>query len=283
MKWTRSIHLIPWHGRPAHVFHSLKPYDAKASHLGGPPKPRKGAALVAFFSIAFFAALAVAGGPAPATQPAAPAVDEKLWARMTEIDARAGRITSLAADFEQRKYTALLRKPLVSGGKIRVKGATMRWDTDRPEKSVLLVTDKEARVYYPAQSTLELYTLDQRLGELAASPLPRLAVLKERFSFTEIPAKELDDSVDPAKFLALKLTPTDPALREHVQDVRVLLDIAGAYMIRAELTDADGDRTAIHFLNAKINADVGEMDLKVPAGTKTVRPLEGLENRPDKK
>jgi outer membrane lipoprotein-sorting protein len=283
MKRTSYTRLMPWHGRPAHVLHSLKPYDAKASHLGGPPKPRKGAALVAFFSIAFFAALAVAGDPAPATQPAAPAADEKLWARMTEIDSRAGRITSLAADFEQHKYTALLRKPLVSGGKIRVKGATMRWDTDRPERSVLLVTDKEARVYYPAQSTLELYSLDQRLGELAASPLPRLAVLKERFSFTEIPPKELDDSVDPAKYLALKLTPTDPALREHVQDVRVLLDIAGAYMIRAELTDADGDRTAIHFLNVKINADVGDLDLKVPAGTKTVRPLEGLENRPDKK
>ncbi|MDB5298596.1 MAG: hypothetical protein JWO87_259 [Phycisphaerales bacterium] len=262
--------LIPWHGRPARVFLPL------TSNTGGPPVPRQSLIFLAFFSIALFSAALIA--PAgPASKPAAPPVDEKLWARMTEIDARAGRITSLAADFEQRKYTPLLRKPLVSGGKVRVKGSTMRWDTERPEKSILLVTEKEARLYYPAQSTLELYTLDQRLGELAASPLPRLAVLKERFSFVEIPAKELDETADPAKVLALKLTPSDPALREHVQDVRVLLDIAGAYMIRAELTDADGDRTAIRFLNAKINADVGDLDLKVPAGTKTVRPLEGLE------
>ncbi|MDB5290349.1 MAG: hypothetical protein JWL69_1590 [Phycisphaerales bacterium] len=274
----KRINPTLWHGRPARVCSFDRTFDRAAFIARGVPEPRNAIALIAFCCIALFAALTTAADPA--TKPSAPPVDEKLWARMTEIDARAGKITSLVADFEQHKYTALLRKPLISGGVVRVKGSTMRWDTARPEKSVLLVTEKEARLCYPAQSTVELYTLVERLGELAASPLPRLAVLKERFSFAEIPAKELDETADPAKVLALKLTPTDPALREHVQEVRVLLDIAGAYMIRAELTDADGDRTAIRFLNAKINADVGDLDLKLSAGTKTVRPLEGLETRP---
>ena len=48
---------------------------------------------------------------------------------MTEIDARGQRITSLVADFEQRKFTALLRRPLVSGGRVRVKDCTV-FETD---------------------------------------------------------------------------------------------------------------------------------------------------------
>ncbi|HWE05958.1 MAG TPA: outer membrane lipoprotein carrier protein LolA [Rhizomicrobium sp.] len=199
---------------------------------------------------------------------------------MTEIDARAQRITSLSADFEQKKFTALLRRPLVSGGRVRVKGATMRWDTQRPEPNVMLVTDKEFQLYYPAQKTVEVYPLDQKLAELAASPLPRLAVLHDRFSFSRIPVAAMDAKADAEKFLALKLTPIPAELREHVQEVRVLLDVAAGNIVQAELTDADGDRTVIRFSNAQVNVDVGELELKLPPGTKVTRPLEGLRGAP---
>jgi len=67
-----------------------------------------------------------------------------------------------------------------------------------------------------------------------------------------------------------------------VQGVRVLLDISAAYIVKAEMTDADGDRTELHFANVKINADPGELELKVPAGTKTTRPLDGLQSPPNR-
>jgi outer membrane lipoprotein-sorting protein len=221
----------------------------------------------------------VRGQPAaPPTQPAsAPSLSPELWARMQRINARGLQIASLSADFTQEKHTALLRKPLRSSGRVRVEGSTMRWDTQQPQASVLLITQKQVEVYYPAQKTLEVYTLDQRLGELAASPLPRLDVLKKRFSFVQIPVKDMDARADPDKCLALRLLPMDAALREHLQEVRVLLDESAGYMIAAQMTDADGDLTIVHFSHVKTGAAVGDLRLNPPPGTRVTHPLEGLE------
>ena len=43
----------------------------------------------------------------------------------------------------------------------------------RPEPAVLHSDGKELRMYFPGQGVLEVYPIDQRLSELAASPLPR--------------------------------------------------------------------------------------------------------------
>src|SRR5215208_3997972 len=85
---------------------------------------------------------------APTSRPAN--VDPAAWQRMLAIDARAGQIADLSADFEQQKFTAMLKKPLVSSGRVYVRGSTMRWDTKNPEPNELLITDREVRIYYPA-------------------------------------------------------------------------------------------------------------------------------------
>ena len=203
-------------------------------------------------------------------------MNARLWAKLTEIDARAAKVRSLSADFEQQKFTALLRKPLISSGRVRVRGQVMRWDTIKPQASVLYIDAHEARVYYPDQKALEIYPLDSRLGELAASPLPRLAELRSRFAFEQVPVTELNASADAAHFVALKLTPTDESLRKYVSQVRVLLDTENAHIVVAEVIDGDGERTVLSFKNVQINPDVGDLELRVPAGTKVSHPLEGL-------
>lgn len=211
----------------------------------------------------------------PATAPTT--ADAALWSQLNDIDSRAGRIKSLAANFEQQKFTAMLRKPLTSTGTVRVRGAQMRWETVRPEPSVLAIDEHQAQVYYPSQKILEVYPLDERLGELAASPLPRLAVLKARFTFARIAPDLLDKQSDSHKVIALELTPTDASLREHVKRVRVLLDVAAAYILKAEVTDSDGDRTLLSFRDVQPDADVGDLSLHVPPGTAVAHPLEGLD------
>ena len=210
----------------------------------------------------------------PATQPAA--LDPALSARLAEIDAKAGRVQSIVADFRQEKFTALLSRPLVSNGTIRVRGAEMRWETLKPERSVLAINPTEARVYYPDQRVMEIYALDRRLGDLAASPLPRLATLKQRFSFAPLELSQLMPGADPKRYVALALAPIDPNLRQHVEQVRVLLDAELGCMVKAEIIDGDGDRTSLTFQNLKLNADAGDLTLSVPAGTRVTRPLEGL-------
>src|SRR4051812_32568629 len=95
-------------------------------------------------------------GAAPTSTPTTNPV---LWNRLVEIDSRAAKLTDLSADFEQQKHTTLLKKPLVSRGKVQIAGSTMRWDTTNPEPTVMLLDEKEARLYYPKQSTLEIYSL----------------------------------------------------------------------------------------------------------------------------
>jgi len=236
-------------------------------------------------SAIFTTQLVLADAP-PATHPAAVSpgaapsgVDLQLWAQMVAIDARSSHIASMVAHFQQEKFTALMRKPIVSSGTIRIKGSMMRWDTTEPYPSTMLFSDREAKIFYPnpAPGTLEVYSLDQRMAEMAASPLPRLKILKVTFTFAQIPVHDMDANAKDDGFLALRMTPREQSLKEHVQEVRVLLDANAGYIVRAEMTDADGDRTVLHFSQIKLNVDPGKLELTVPAGTKVVHPLEGLE------
>jgi outer membrane lipoprotein-sorting protein len=210
-------------------------------------------------------------------------MEAALWKSLSDIDARAARIQSLSASFQQQKFTALLTRPLVSSGVVKIRGAQIRWDTAQPEKSVLLMDPRHVEIFYPAQKVLEVYTVDQRMGELAASPLPRLEVLKKQFSIRQVPAADLQEKDQTGRFIALSLEPSEASLRQHVQQVRVLLDVGHACLVKAEITDSDGERTLLSFSDVRINVDVGELGLTVPTGTKISHPLEGLEGSPSQR
>ena len=173
----------------------------------------------------------------------------------------------------------MLKKPLISSGKIYVRGSAILWDTQKPEPTALQLTASEARIYYPKQKTIEVYQLREKLTELAASPVPRLSVLTQHFSFEPIAVKELGET-DDTKFFAVKMTPTDADMREHVEQVRVLLDAQRGLIMRLEMSDTDGDRTIVTFSNVQINAPLRDEDLALhaPPDVKITRPLAGIES-----
>jgi outer membrane lipoprotein-sorting protein len=84
---------------------------------------------------------------------------------------------------------------------------------------------------------------------------------------------------DEAAYLALKMTPTDAELREHVEQVRVLLDARQGLIIRLEMRDPDGDRTVLTFSNVKTNGGLKDEQLTIaaPADVKITRPLAAIE------
>lgn len=220
--------------------------------------------------------LLAADAPAPTSRPAD--IDPAAWQRMLAIDARAAQIEDLTADFEQQKFTAMLKKPLISSGVVAVQGANMLWQTRKPEPSMLQIDPREVRIYYPQQKTIEVYQVEQKLGQLAASPVPRLAVLREHFRFAPIPVAEMGET-DDSRYFAVRMTPIDAALREHVEEVRVLLDAERGLIVRLEMRDSDGDRTLISFTNVKTNVGLKDGDLRIAAPTDVVitRPLRAVE------
>ncbi len=160
----------------------------------------------------------------------------------------------------------------------------MRWDTLRPHRSVTAFDEKELRIYYPDQSAMEVFELSGDLGRLASSPLPRLDVLREQFEMARLEAGAFKDdgSPLPAASLGLRLTPRAESMREHVAEVRVLIDTATACLSRMEMTDADGETTLLILKGARVNTGVRDADVELvaPAGTAVSRPLDGLRGGP---
>src|SRR6476620_10561051 len=88
--------------------------------------------------------------------------DPALVKRLEAIDARAGDVTDLSARFKQEKFTALLKRPLVSSGTVRVKGTNETATTEKPEPAVLCLDATQIKLYYPTQKLMEVYPIDQR-------------------------------------------------------------------------------------------------------------------------
>lgn len=207
--------------------------------------------------------------------------DPALAKQLEAIDAKVAKIKDFSARFRQEKFTALLKKPLISTGRVRVGGKAIRWDTEKPEPAVLFSDGKDVRMYYPGQRLLEMYAIDQRLGDLAASPLPQLKTLKAHFSI-ERAEPDAFPKADRRKSLPLLLIPLDEALREHVEEVRVLLDTEAAHILEIEVLDADGDRNRITFQDVRLDTGIKAADLAltVPKDTTVSRPLETGDEAP---
>src|SRR5438128_558721 len=95
----------------------------------------------------FIATAAEGPSTLPTTPPAG--VYPALWARMLQTDAKAAAIQDLTADFEQKKFTPLLKKPMTSTGTVWAKQSAMLWETRQPEPTVMRVDEREVSIYYP--------------------------------------------------------------------------------------------------------------------------------------
>jgi hypothetical protein len=201
---------------------------------------------------------------APATAPStAPALADEL----VRIDSVASKVEDLTADFEQRKYSPLLRDPLITRGTIRAKGAALIWRSEEPEVTRTRVTLDRLQIFYARQNVVEEYPIAGKLGALAASPLPRLATLRERFTITR-DAGDNFAAAEGGDRLTLRLDPIDAEVKQYVGHIRVLLDMARGLVLSFEMVDPDGERTTISF------TPDAELELGAPKDAKFVKPLE---------
>jgi len=201
--------------------------------------------------------------------------DDALDVELAVLSARLALVRDLTADFTEQKFTALLKKPLTSRGRVAMKPPRMRWDTDAPHPSTLTVDEKEVRILYPERKIVEVYPLGEQLNVPAMSPMPRLEELREHFTLSRLPPAGLDPNTPPESHLAVRLTPRDRSLAEHVQRVDVWIDRATGLASCVELGSPDGDRTVITFRNITTNVGLVEEDvtLKITPDIQVVHPL----------
>ncbi|MFN0010125.1 MAG: LolA family protein [Phycisphaerales bacterium] len=237
--------------------------------------------------------------------PAATASDRAFEERLAALDTAMGRVADFRANFEQRKYTPLLKKPLESRGILTSRGRLVRWETTQPRHLIVVIEPApeaqprgaagedapntpatpfqptraaapgEIRVYYPAEGLCEVYPIDGALSDLAGAPLPRLADLRTRFSLMPIPASELGGPVGNPAFIGLLLLPATDQVRTHLESIKVLIDETIPAATKVVVSDGDGERTEIVLTAIRTNTGLTEADvrLSLPTDVRLSRPL----------
>ena len=237
----------------------------------------------------------------PTTAPAgglAPTPDPEFEKRLAAIDAAMEKIVDFKANFEQRKYSPLLKRPMVSSGVLTTKGRLVRWETTAPRKVIILIEPAsqapspaavpsqpagaepaksvgEMRVYYPADQLCEIYPIDGALSDFAGAPLPRLAELRGRFSIVAAPVSEMGGVDAHPRLIGLLLKPVSVDVRKYLESIRVLIDESIPAATKVIVTDAEGERTEITLSNIRTNTKIkdSEVQLDLPEGVRLSRPL----------
>jgi outer membrane lipoprotein carrier protein len=186
--------------------------------------------------------------------------DESLADLLEELDKRTAQIEDLTARFTQEKHSILLREPLVSKGRVSVRKDKVKWETRAPHASVLLVSDRSARLFDPQAGRVEVYPLSAGLAAIIGSPMPRFDRLRESFLIERLP------SDSESKEIVLRLSPRDKKLAEHIRSITVRIDPEIPAATALEMVDAEGDRTVITFSRIKLNQalDDEDFDLDLP-------------------
>ena len=113
--------------------------------------------------------------------PACGQAEESLDDVLKKLDERTAQIEDLTANFTQEKHSILLREPLVSKGRVWVLGDKVKWETREPRPSVMLVSNRSARLYDQESNRVEVYPLSAGLAAIIGTPLPRFSRLKDSF------------------------------------------------------------------------------------------------------
>lgn len=196
--------------------------------------------------------------------------------QLTEIDAKAAKITDVRAKFEQVKNSSLLVEPLLSKGEVIAKGGVTLWSTTEPDATRMRIDQANMRVYYVKSNVIEEYPIERGLASMVASPLPKLETLRAMFTIAPDACEGMVPLQAAEQKLGVKLTPSSSDLRKHVGSVRVLLDADRGTVLVFEVTDPDGERTTIRFSSVAVSKgiDDDQLDLHAPADTRVVRPFD---------
>lgn len=187
--------------------------------------------------------------------------------------ARSKETTSLDIRFRQEKRLRILRRPLVSTGRIRIAGGTIRCEvrdaSERPE-SITVVTEDRLRIYYPRLGRVETYELGRAAAPALALPFfgSDPATLQRDFELSMSVPEAGDGTDEPRRRLVLTARSEDAPIRW------ITLVFDGLEVREVEQKDRNGDRVRMVLEEVRRDPDLRpeDLELRVPPGTKEVRP-----------
>ena len=209
------------------------------------------------------AALLTAQGAvaAPASDPYA-GFDPRLRQVLESFDATQGKVTSLSAQFTERKEIGLLKNAVIQKGQFyHTKPDKFLWEYVLPEPKMLLMNGKSLIAYYPRQKQAE--EIRTRLSKRFVKYFGLGQVFADLQEFYHLSLEE-----DPSKpgMPVVVMKPRSQRLEKRLLEVRVWIDPKINQVSQLQYREADGDTTTYAFSDIQINPDIApaRYEIKLP-------------------
>jgi len=196
---------------------------------------------------------ALAQGAAAAAGPDPYAGFEPRLRRVLEtFDETQAKVTSLAAQFTERKEIGLLKSAVVQKGQFyHTKPDKFLWEYVLPEPKMLLMNGKSLIAYYPRQKQAE--EIRTRLSKRFVKYFGLGQVFADLQEFYHLSLEE-DRSRPDTPVVVMR--PRSKRLEKRLLEVRVWIDPKINQVIQLEYREADGDTTTYAFSDIQINPDI---------------------------
>jgi len=175
---------------------------------------------------------------------------------LADIQATAGNIRSISADFIQEKHMKILVKPLVSKGIIRFQSPdALRFEYREPIKNILIMQGKSVSRYIHRDNT---FVRDNAaaMGAMTVVMDEISQWLKGDFN-TSVFNATIEETPEPGRII---LVPKDKAMTHFIQDIVLVLSEQPGVFKEVIIRESQDSYTRLRFdtvqLNENINPDV---------------------------
>ena len=179
--------------------------------------------------------------------------------------------------FRQKKIITILRDPIESSGRVIWRPKRVLFRTLKPEKSEVLITKEEIKIWIPELRKIEKYDRKQfRLLDSLDIGVGGNVEDMVKHCTARIDTKRARSPEDPESVL-LHMTLFDKQISKYIKEMWMWVRKKDHLIFRVEYTDSSGDRTVTEFEVAKIKTNQGltdkQIELSAPRGTKVVEPM----------
>ncbi len=165
-----------------------------------------------------------------------------------QIRKTAKDITSVQADFVQKKHMAILSKPLVSRGRLYFQvPRSLRWEYVSPVNSILLMHEGTVTRYIKKGDTV---TRDSSAGLQSMQIVLQEIIMWMRGNFDANPG--FKPELRPGRIIVL--TPKEKSMAEIIQRIELKLSSTPGVIQSVRIYENEKSYTVIDFMKVKMNA-----------------------------
>lgn len=188
--------------------------------------------------------------------------EENIESLLKEMQKAQDRISTIQAEFYQKKDSRLFKSPQELSGIIYFKKPScIRWEYKNPENYIIFVDGEKFQIYYPSLKKVKVGKISRLRGRIfsilfAQEPLEKL----KNYFILELRRKEKEDY--------LILFPQVFKLKKYWKSWTLVINKTNFLPLSIDIVEKDGDKTYVEFKNLIIDVPLKDEIFKfeIPQG-----------------